>query len=658
MLIMRSKLSVIVVLLLLWNPVTLSILFKNMVWGAIISFAVLALGLQISNSKSLRVKVWAFNIAAILSIAYHAELLFSHFGGDKNIPNLYEIHDKFYFNKPNLEQQFDDDEYIATYRTNCQGYRIDNLTNADDSIKVCDWLFIGDSFTQGGQVDYDQLFTTLVYKRFPNKVVVNAGISGAGVYEELNYYKSLGRELRPKKVFLQLGVFNDFKDVVEHIATFKDYLTEKSSLYRYLSYHIGQSEEMPLGRWMEPFFVNYQDNVDGNILFKPTSEKKELDKQRFRNVIAEFKKVVEQDGGELVFILLPSKEQVSPAMLKETLKACNLNESDVDLMAASRLCKEIAESNGLKLIDLYEDFKASSFPFFEIDEHLNAIGHEVIAERLVTEYAKDADEYEYVSGENRNERYPSLLADSVSVLYQSQEKDRHVICVSTNGGFKKVLWASAIELIHPSLNEAAESLIFTIGNQDKQETEVVLYNFASDEQITLNEVGSSASIPMFNADGSQVVYPQWKHNDPNIYITVYDINARKNIYQFTDGVECWRSIYSKSGDEIYYICREKEGDKFSVKSYSIANKKKTTVFKAEYDIWDIALSPSGRYLAYAGNKDGNWDLFLLDLENKQTQQITHTLGDEWDPAFGISDSDLWFAGVFGFNNGIYHITIK
>ena len=63
-------------------------------------------------------------------------------------------------------------------------------------------------------------------------------------------------------------------------------------------------------------------------------------------------------------------------------------------------------------------------------------------------------------------------------------------------------------------------------------------------------------------------------------------------------------------------------------------------------------------MAYAGNKDGNWDLFLLDLESKQTRQLTHTLGDEWDPAFGVSDSDLWFAGVFGFNNGIYHITIK
>ena len=144
---MRRKLSIISILLLFWNPVTLSILFKSIPWGVGISLFVVIIGLLISNLKSLRLKVWAFNIAVILSVAYHAELLFVQFGGDKNIPNLYEIHDKFYFNRPFLEQTFDEDEYTSLYRTNCQGYRIDELTNAKDSINACDWLFIGDSFT-------------------------------------------------------------------------------------------------------------------------------------------------------------------------------------------------------------------------------------------------------------------------------------------------------------------------------------------------------------------------------------------------------------------------------------------------------------------------------------------------------------------------------
>ncbi len=628
-------------------------------WGVSISILVILLELLICRTKSLRLKVWAFNIAALLSIAYHAELLFVVFGGDKNIPNLYELHDKFFFNKPYLEQHFSTEEYVSNYRTNCEGIRIDELTNPDDSIKACDWLFIGDSFTQGAQVNYNQLFTSLIYKDFPDKVIVNAGISGAGLYEELNFYKVIGQKLHPKKVFLQIGVFNDFKDIVEHNASFQDFLSEKSSLYRYLTYHLGQSDETPLGRWMEPFYIHLQDNIDNNILYKPSSEKKELDKQRFGECIADFKKSVESNGAELYIILLPSKEQISNKILKETLKVCNLNEEDIDLLAANRLCSDVAQKEGLNLIDMYDDFKSSAFPFFEMDEHLSISGHELIAQRIVKEFESESRHYEYISQKNANERYPSLLSDSVSLLYQSQDKNINLIySKSINDNATKVLWSSYKELVHPSISSSLDYMVFTIGNQAKHQTEVVLYNFSSGKQIVLNDIGCSASIPMFNSTGSQIVFPQWNHNLVQPYITGYDIASLRNIFTFKDGVECWRPIFSKDGNMVYYICREAENDHFIIKSYSVKDKSIHTILKTDYDMWDISMSPSGKRMAYAGNKNGNWDLFLLDIENGNTKQITNTLGNEWDPSFGTSDNDLWFAGEFGINNGIYHITFE
>ena len=140
---MKKSQSIAALLLLLWNPVTLTVLLKSGVWGIAVSCAVLLVGLLISTQKSLRIKVWAFNVAAILSIAYHAELLFRVFGAEKDIPNLYQLYDRFYFNRPFLEQKFVTDEYVSYYRTNCQGFRIDELTNPNDSLKCCDWLFIG-----------------------------------------------------------------------------------------------------------------------------------------------------------------------------------------------------------------------------------------------------------------------------------------------------------------------------------------------------------------------------------------------------------------------------------------------------------------------------------------------------------------------------------
>ena len=646
------------ILFLLWNPITLSILLHSIGWGVAICLFVWIIGAAVSNIKSLRLKVWAFNIAAILSICYHAELLFRVFGAKNDIPNLYELHNKFYFNKPYLNQTFATDEYCSFYRTNCQGFRIDEQTNADDSIKKCDWLFIGDSFTQGAQVDYEYLFTSLLYKSFPDKTIVNAGISGAGLYEELNFYKEIGQKLHPKKVFLQIGVFNDFKDIKEHHASLQDYIAEKSSLYRYLSYQLSPQNETPLGRWMEPFFLNQQDNIDSNILYKTTSAHKEKDKDHFATCISEFRRLVEANGAELVLVLIPSKEQVSLRMLKETLKICKLKESDIDLQTANRLCAEVAQKEGLALIDMYDDFRFFSLPFFLIDEHLNVLGHEIIAARLVTEYENISHAYDYLSLGNYGERYPTLLADSVSLLYQSHQNRKNSICRrQINSNTTETLLNNFRELIHPSYSPSQNALLFTVGNQDKLQTEVVLLDMANGKQETLNDAGCSASIPMFNHDGSLIAFPQWSQDNTKPYIKLYDVIEHKEFARFSDGIECWRPIFSKGDSVVYYICKTTESSKFAIKTYSLKNGTKTMILKMPYDIWDIAISPSGKYIAYAGNKDGNWDLFLLNIKSQQVVQLTKTIGNEWDPSFGHGDDELFFAGEFGINNGIYRLKI-
>ena len=384
--------------LLLWNPLLLLMLSKS--WGVTLAIAALLVfvAFLVSKSNSLRLKVWAFNMCAISSIALHSELLFREFYSDKNIPNLYELHGSYYFNKPYLQQEFRTNEYVSTYKTNCQGYRMDDLSNADDTIHNCDWLFIGDSFTQGAQVDYSELFTTRLFTFFPNKVIVNGGISGAGLYDELNFFRDNGKRLSPKVVFLQIGVFNDFFNIKEHSATYQDYLMEKSDLYRFLAYNVFSTDSLPLGRWTEPFFPTAEENRDFNILYKEDSEQKRADKEAFERCLKEWKKEVEKIGAKLVVLLIPSKEQVSPVLLKEVMDKYDIATSQLDMTAPNRLFASTASALGIRSIDLTTDFQNSTdFPFFSQDEHLNAIGHKLIADALHREMQRYADGTQNIS---------------------------------------------------------------------------------------------------------------------------------------------------------------------------------------------------------------------------------------------------------------------
>lgn len=641
-----------------FNPIVLLILFKSYWISLLIPLIIVLGGYYVCMIKNLRWVVWLFNIFAIVGISLNAELIFRSLYADKDVPNIYEVRGKYYFNKPYLNQRFDDEEFSSRYITNCQGYRIDLLTNANDSIKQCDWLFLGDSSTQGAQVNYDEMFSSLLYSDFPDKVIVNAGMSGAGLYESLNYLRDEGARLHPKRIILQIGAFNDFYNIRERTAGWSEYLMEHSDLYRYIQYNLIDNPALPLGRWTEPFFDNKEENSKYNIFYKKSSNEKEADKVAFTEVLSKFKKEADKLNAELVVMLIPSKEQISDEMLNEVCSRFNISKDELDMAATNKMTREACNRLGISLIDLYDCFiQSEKFPFFMRDEHLNPDGHKLIASAMKSTFATEKAKYNVFRHGNKNERYPTFFDDGMSVLFQSQEAETFLIKASNLIRSREDnIWTSPKELIHPTISKNGEWLVFTQGDQDRGETDVILYNRNAGTDLRVNPDGFRGAIPTFSNDSRFIVYPKWKDNE-NPIISIYDIGKRAEVQSIGDkGTECWRPIFAHNDSIIYYIRMESDS-LFGIRKFNIATKEDSKVLKTNYNIWDIAISPNGEKIAYAGNKDGNWDLFLFDIASNKVSQITSSIGNEWDPAF-YNDDEIWFAGVFGINNGIYHIRLK
>lgn len=615
-------------------------------------------GFYVAKIKTFRLVVWLFNIFAIIGITLNAELIFRSLYFNRSVPNIYEIRYNYYFNKPLLNQKFDDEEFNSRYITNRQGYRIDFLSNEYDSLRQCDWLFIGDSFTQGAQVNYDEMFSSLLYKDFPDKIIVNAGMSGAGLYESLNYLKDEGVKLKPKRIILQIGTFNDFYNIQERHARWRDYLIEYSELYRYIQYNLLDNPTLPLGRWTEPFFDNKDENSKFNIFYKGTSTEKDADKKAFAKVISEFKKEADEIDAELVVMLIPSKEQTSDELLQEVMDRFDISGDELDMLAPNKLTISVCSQLGIPFIDLYKSFRGNAkFPFFMQDEHLNAEGHKLIASELTRKFNSELGRYNMFSTGNRNERYPTFYDDGISVLFQSQEPEIYQIKVSNRiRSREEVIWSSSKELIHPMISKDGKWLTFTQGDQNRGETDVILFNRYEGYDRRVNPNGFRGAIPAFSNDSRLLAYSKWKGNE-NPIIAVYDIELQKELSEIGEGQrECWRPVFSPDDSLVYYIQMEPWG-LFGIKSYDLQTRKTTTILKTMFNIWDITISPNGERIAFAGNKNGNWDLFIYDLNDCNIIQVTNTIGNEWDPMF-YSDDELWFAGEFGINNGIYYLRLR
>lgn len=668
-----KRLVIVLAILLLVNPFVLYLVLGRLVPSLLIPLVTVALLTVLVENKSLKsIGILLFNLVIVASILLHAEAVFTYRFADYIIEDLYNVKHNYYFNKPYLDKTFRDKEFLVQYKTNKQGLRIGAEDDPETEVTAADWLFIGDSYTQGAQVQYEELYTSKLFDYFPNKIIINAGISGLGIVDEYYYYIHEGHKLGAKKVFLQICNFNDFMNVNKRGFGFSDYLMQHSNFARFVLYGFKYANpaELPLGRWTEPFYPDEKSNRDFNVFYKEQSEKKKRDLRNFKLYFEKFAQKVKADGAELVVVQIPTKEQVYYKYLDEVITNFNIDASKLDLDFPNRLLAELCEAHQVKHLDLLSDFtNTSSDLFFQFDEHLNVTGHEQIAKSLAN-LDPDSNDQTYgppilISKLNVGDRYPVFVgSDNNSLTYQSF-RDGNMELFTADSSFeniRRITWNSVDE-IHPWTSPNGTRLVCTEGDQSTNNTKVVLMNIdGSDRRYITNQENVFGAIPVFNFQGNRIAYAEWTQAENSGYlsnprIVIYDLRIGEKSYITTDDYESWRPIFSPDGHKLYFISKE-DDDQFDVFEYTLSEGTKRNITNSPYDEWDPAISKDGKKLVYAAKQQGNWDLILLELETNRSYPLTRSLGNEWDPTFSPSGQYVYYAATYGLRNGIFKIALK
>ena len=309
----------------------LSLLLDSLLAGFICSASIAIFTYVVASFNKDIIKVICANFFVILGILFNAEVIFRYVFDDHNMPNLYHAYDNFYFNQPLLNTHFADPEFNSVYLTNYQGFRVGNVLDQYKSVDSCDVLFVGDSFTQGAQVDYNQMFSSLYEEKVPEIKVVNAGISGANIIDEFHFICNIGMRLRPKKIIVQLCVNNDFFNIVEHQSGVKEWFKEKSALYRSASIIFPSSYKPKIRRCVDPFFEDEISNINYNIFYTKSSSIKTKDKETLIYAINRIKTIATQIGAKLTVLLIPTKEQITEDCLLEVVDAYQLDTNFIDI---------------------------------------------------------------------------------------------------------------------------------------------------------------------------------------------------------------------------------------------------------------------------------------------------------------------------------------
>jgi hypothetical protein len=527
---------------------------------------------------------------------------------------------------------------------------------------------LGDSYTQGAQVQFEELYTTRLYRRFPNKIVANAGISGWGIVEELNYFRDAVKRHQPKIVFLEVSNFNDFMKVSPRSAGVSDHLIQRSLFARLLlqDFKFQNPVRLPLGRWAEPFYADDESNRRFNIFYKRSSPEKERDLASYAMYFGRLARAVSEEGARLVVILLPTKEQIRFGYLNEVVTEFQLDPSDLDMSRPNQFMRELTDSLGVQLIDVLDEFTtAPGEPYFAYDEHLTPYGHDLLAD-IVARRVLAGDTTvvpEILSETYAGDRYPTYSADGSLMVFQSFADGNMELFLSPSDSVSpRRLTFNDVHESHPAIGFPGDRLAFTEGDQATGETRVVVSDLdgANRKKITAarDEFGA---IPSFSSDGKKLAYAGWSLNadsgtwaTPQIVICDLDSGRKRVITSGSN--ESWRPVFSPDGRTVAFI--SKVGDQFDLFQYDLISGSLKRLTDTPFDEWDPQFAPDGRRLVYAAKAHGNWDLFLLSLSSGDLTQLTATRGDEWDPAFFPGGTHVAYGGEYGIFRGIFRLPVR
>lgn len=305
----------------------------------------------------------------------------------KQLPGMYSSDDDVgYVLTPGLEGEFRGAEFCVSVRTNKTGLRGKELRPLEKN-SVC-ILCLGDSFTWGWGVNDNEAYPAelekILQSRYPllDVQVLNAGVSGYGTDEELEFLKKFGASLKPNIVIVQFFSGNDFNDnrlPANHSTEIRDRM-----LYQ-VPRPVTQQKPVWLRivEWLKQrsHLAHLVSNRVGNFLMRiglfdelersSSSYFTEEDGRRATDYLVEISKVAGRLGAKTLFVFVPDKIQVLSR--------------PKDPLRAAMLVQEAAVVAGVPFVDLASELvKKENLNdlYFVQDPHLTSKGHKLMAQIL------------------------------------------------------------------------------------------------------------------------------------------------------------------------------------------------------------------------------------------------------------------------------------
>jgi len=301
---------------------------------------------------------------------------------------------------PNLDLIVNTGENDTRYITDDNGFRVGALPPIDPTMRI---LAMGDSFTVAMQVEHEDSFVGLLESALSAELSQTVAIDNASSanFDLSRYRIQLRRQLSRTPYDLVLVFLYTGNDIMLQIF---DHFPANPNPPPTLQLPRDLSRSELENALLRPISNGLEASSHLFTLFKDRASLLLARLGLSRSAVPEvllranatdprweangaFMGIMQMDatgyGVPIVFVLLPSRDQVDPAGVQRLAAAYGIAPSEFDSAQPARLLGEAAAQNGVELVDVLpafrEAYQESSPLFGSIDSHLSPAGHQVVA---------------------------------------------------------------------------------------------------------------------------------------------------------------------------------------------------------------------------------------------------------------------------------------
>jgi Tol biopolymer transport system component len=256
---------------------------------------------------------------------------------------------------------------------------------------------------------------------------------------------------------------------------------------------------------------------------------------------------------------------------------------------------------------------------------------------------------------------PAWSPDGQRIAFTSNHDGPQEIYLMNSDGAQptRLTYTNSANMDTPSWSPDGHQLVFAANENDQQNIFLINVNGSNQKQLTS---GIQARSPAWSPDGKHIVFAvSGEHHAPS-KIAIMDadgsnqkiINENTKAFEYCDGgATCQNDtnpVWSPSGQQVVFLESKENVDICLDSVNGIAQgclTKDTAVNRSP------AWSPDGRYILFESNRNGNYDIYTMDVHGNDIARLTKDKGDNRYPAWSRDGKQIAFVSNRDGNQEIY-----